>query len=300
MNNPNPPTPKGSKLRKHEIAIPHLEDLLWDAPNAVKSIQTIYDYLRDDALSSINWYTRQRKKKRFWAISIRNISVVLAGIGAIIPLISTVLNNKISLGIDSGIIVTIVLALAGGLILFDKILGISSGWIRYIKTELKIRQALELFELDWEAQRASWLGNPPSSGQIASILQKATNFASELNNFISDETNAWIEEFQNSLKQIDDMVKIRSAEAQTRSDSEKPGLVNLTVTNGDQSNGGWKLLIDDNIVNTYNNKSAVLQSLKPGPHVIRIEGNISGKPVNSEKAFSIPAGGIISLEIVLE
>lgn len=45
---------------------------------------------------------------------------------------------------------SIVLGIAAGLVMLDRFFGFSTAWVRYISTELHLRQILDEFRLDWE------------------------------------------------------------------------------------------------------------------------------------------------------
>ena len=46
------------------------------------------------------------------------------------------------------------------------------GWMRYITAELHIRQIHQEFEMDWEAEQASWGGTAPTKDQVAQMMAR--------------------------------------------------------------------------------------------------------------------------------
>jgi hypothetical protein len=105
--------------------------------------------------------------------------------------------------------ISLAIAAAAGAIGLDRALGSTSGWIRFIKTELQLRDALEKFELDWECARAEWRGTCPDAERTTMMLQTAKKFAEQINVIVQEETNAWVEEFQSTINQIEDKLRSR-------------------------------------------------------------------------------------------
>ena len=295
MSDPKPPAKQ--PIEKHQVrqlAIPKLPQLSWSAANAEQSLQWVYEHVRDDALATAGWYRRARVAKRLMAYWVRFTAIFLAGAAAIFPLLNEVLLDQ-DLRV-SGVWTSIALTLAGGAVAFDRLLGYSSGWVRYMKTELQIRHALELFELDWESRRATWQDRPPAPAQVRDMLAHARGFTDQINTLVGEETNAWMEEFQRSLKQLDDLVQLRADEAKAMTDATQPGILSLTVPNGDDAEDGWKVTIDEQGERTGRGKTAVLTGLAPGFHVVRITGRIGNKERYAEIPITVPAGGMVAME----
>src|SRR5690348_17146445 len=152
-----------SESKQGTPRIPKLPQLSWSSEEAGKSLQAVYEHVRDDALGAANWYHEARRAKRLMAYSMRVLALTLAGAAAIFPLLIQVFRAEAQI---SGVWASIMLTVAGGAVAFDRALGYTTGWVRYMKTELQIRHALELFELEWESQRAMWIDRPPTCAQV--------------------------------------------------------------------------------------------------------------------------------------
>jgi hypothetical protein len=98
---------------------------------------------------------------------------------------------------------SIALAIGAALVALDHFFGFSSGWMRYIAAEQRIRQLLEAFQLDWEMQKANWHEATPSPEQIQGMLARAKEFTMEVTTAVRDETSDWIREFQGAIKQLE-------------------------------------------------------------------------------------------------
>jgi hypothetical protein len=86
----------------------------------------------------------------------------------------------------------------------DHFFGFSSGWMRFITTEHQIRQILHEFQLEYDIERATWQGRPPTLEQVQSVLQRCKSFLIQVDEIIRQETEQWVTEFQSALKRIDE------------------------------------------------------------------------------------------------
>ena len=73
----------------------------------------------------------------------------------------------------------------------------------------------------------------------------------------------------------------------------------VVITNGDKCEGDWTLSIDDGATRSGHGKTAAISGLVPGIHTIHVDGSISVKAVCAEKAISVAAGMVGSLEVTL-
>lgn len=259
----------------------------WNTEKAEESLNKVYLYSTQLAKDAIDWYIYAKKKKKKGARIIRVLSIILAALAAILPTLSELFQQKDGTTVIRAGWTTIALGIAGALLLLDRFFGFSSAWIRYIVAELQIKQINEEFQMDWETERAGWQGNSPTREQIIQMLTRCKTFASQVNNIVRDETNAWVQEFQNSIKYLDDTLK-------TSSKGQESGSLNITITNGDATKDGWTLKIDSGDTEKYFGKTAAKKNLVPGGHLIKIEAVINEKVAQIEKVVIIPAGNTCS------
>lgn len=76
----------------------------------------------------------------------------------------------------------------------------------------------------------------------------------QLNTIARQETDAWIQEFQSTLKQIDEAAKAKAAVSE-------PGALTVVVTNGDTSDDGWSLSIDQGNPTKHSGRTAGVRDL---------------------------------------
>ena len=279
-----------------DIRAPGIESLSWAPEECEASIDATFRHVQQDALEAIRWYAKARRPKRRLAVSARLLAVLLLGGAGILPLIDVAIPGVTI----PGIWVTLLAAGAAGVLAFDRFHGGSTGWIRYIQSELKIRDALETFELDWEAERATWGGGPPTADQVQSMLRRAKRFAMAINRIVQEETAAWVDEFQRSISQIDEALRTRAAQAEQRRTGVDGGAVNLVVTNGDQCDAGWEVSVDEGVVRLHaDGQSAAIRDLPPGIRLFDVAGMIAGKKRRAQFAANIPAGSTVDQRLTL-
>jgi hypothetical protein len=266
----------------------------WSQNNTAVDLQQVFDYCMTASEQAINWYMKARNVKRGFARIFRIFAIILTALAALLPTLGELFQNYT--GIDETFPAgwsVVLLGIVGILLLLDRFLGCSTGWIRYITTELEIRQITHEFQLDWEAGRAEWGGQGPNTQQVIKMLLKCKTHLSTVDKIIRDETQAWKCEFENVLKQIDELSKARAAQSEF-------GALNLTMTNGEDATDGWTLSIDDGSPETCKGKTFSKKNLAPGQYQIKIEGDIGGTMKHAEKVIKVPPGGTVSESLTLE
>ena len=203
-------TSRSRPRRRRDLTCYPLDGLTWTEDECEASLNKVFTHIRRDAIEAMEWYSLARRPKRRLATSARFIAVLLVGVAALLPLLEGILIADVN-----PIWISLAIAAAAGAIGLDRALGSSTGWIRCIKTEQQLRDALEKFELEWECARAHRRGQCPSSEETIVMLQSAKRFAEQINIIVQEETNAWVDEFQTTINQIDEKLRNRR-EAITR------------------------------------------------------------------------------------
>jgi conflict system pore-forming effector with SLATT domain len=265
--------------------------LSWERGNVVRSLETLFEYITKEAESAINWYLRQKRSKQNRARLLRFCSIIAGTIAGLIPILGQIF-AKNGQPIIQPAWASVALGITAALVLLDRFFGYSSAWMRYIATELNIRQLTQELQLDWEADKATWLGSEPTPDQLRSTLARFKAFVTQVNTIVRQETDAWIQEFQSTLKQIDEAAKAKVAVSEL-------GAVNITVTNGDACDDGWNLSIDQGNPTNHRGKTAGVGDLVPGIHTLKVNGLIGGNPKQAEAAISVTAGGTATAQMTL-
>lgn len=192
-------------------------ELPWDEEHRTESLQEVFRHAVSEAESSIEWYVPRIEMKRFWARAIRLAAIGCGAAAGILPMVAQLPGNEKAI---PPVWASIFLALAAALVVLDRFFGFSKGWMRFIATEMTLREMLEDFRLDWESARAAWKGRAPDDGDVQQMLARAKRFVGRVHRMLRQETGAWIEEFQSALSEIDQAAKKekREAEAQAAED----------------------------------------------------------------------------------
>jgi len=267
-------------------------ELSWQSGKILESLNSLFDSITTETESAINWYLKSKLPKRRWATRLRVGSIFFAVVAGLIPILGQIFNKDGKPAIQPAW-AAVALGVAAGLVLLDRFFGCSSAWMRYIEAELNLRQLNQEFQMDWETTKATWMGMEPSTDQLRSALVQFKAFVTQVNTIVRQETDAWIQEFQTTLKQIDDASSAKAA-------TNTLGAVNVTVTNGDSCENGWTLTIDQGSATTHRGKTAAVRDLIPGIHTLKISGAIAEKLRQAETAVSVAAGGTAAIETSLQ
>lgn len=185
-----------------------LEDLSWTPEQRVVSLDRVFDYVSTEAQQAISWYLNKKRSKRIWAQLLRLGAILATTVAGIIPLLAEIFVSE-GRSVISPAWASVALILAVALVGLDRFFGFSSAWMRFLTTELKIRNALQLFQMDWEMQKASWKSPDPTDEQTQDMLAQCKTFLGQVNALLENEMAAWVREFQTALKQIDEAAKAR-------------------------------------------------------------------------------------------
>jgi hypothetical protein len=275
-------------------------DTDWSDGAVLKSL--VHQHVLQQVNDAIDWYRDAKRFKKLFARCTRFLIIIGGAVAAALPTISEIwyAGSNPPRSIPAGWS-AIILGGGAALLLLDKFLGFSSGWVRFTSAQLKLRELVNEFNLTWESERASLRGKEPNEEKLAQMLARCKSFLMQADAIVRDETQGWVQEFQETLKMLDETQTKRTA-------ASEPGALNLTVMNGDRSiirdNGhsteGWLLSIDDMDSKIYTGTSAGVPSLLPGRHKVRVAGSLTeevgGQPVQravqAEKVVTVPTGGI--------
>jgi hypothetical protein len=264
----------------------------WDDENIVSSLEKLIERAISHADQAIVWYLRSKKAKRIGARLFRLGAILFIAAAGILPILQQIFTNE-GKPPFSPAWASVLLSIAVLFVAIDRFFGFSTAWMRYITAELQIRQARESFELDWLSAHASFRGNTPTPEQVSAVIGMAKVFTDQLNTLISSETQKWVAEFQETLKQIDEGTKTSAQALQTCS-------LSIIVENGDQVDApGWSLSIDQAPPSIYTGKTAALVGLSIGDHAVRVTGKIEQRLARAEAVASTRTGTIAALSLTL-
>ncbi len=300
-----------------------LDKLSWTLEDAPDSLNVLILNVRNRAQDAINWYIHAKNIKRNGA-TITRIGTIFATTLTVLFTAFAGFPKSIDLGLEGiGIqplaLAAIAAAIATALQGLDRFFGFSKAWMRYISTELKIRNTLSTFNLSWPSRISKWDNGSPDDEQIQEAISACVAFISDVDAAVRLETDQWIADFQTNLKSLEDATKAaataakaasdaetqrllqQKADIKAKKDAERPGSLNVTVTNGSEFMNGWKISIggSSKSQNCFG-KTAAVANIEPGNVSIILEGDLNGKIKRAEQMINIFAGTIASCEVTLE
>ncbi len=175
-----------------DVATPSLGELDWSPEGRSESLSKVYAHADGLALEAEQWYARRRRPKRIGGMCARVGAIVLGAVAAILPIVA-----QISVGADGKPSIepawaSIALGAAAALVALDLFFGFTSGWMRFMATEMHLTRLRHDFEYRWEAARAS--GAP-----FQELLEHARAFVLAVHDELERETGSWVSEFRSNL-----------------------------------------------------------------------------------------------------
>jgi hypothetical protein len=156
------------------------------------------------AEADIRWYEKHARKKAFASRLCRYFGILLAVAGGLCPLLPITFVAgwlaaeplEVEVGIKS--FGFILLALAAGIVILDRVFGYSSSWMRYKLAQVKLEYALERYRIQTSGILAASVDTP--DGELAKAIFRVTEeFSATVGGIVLTETEAWISEYRAGL-----------------------------------------------------------------------------------------------------
>lgn len=288
--------------------------LIWDSADVSGSLGKLRNYVESESTKAIEWYFNSKSSKSLWSRWLRFLAIALSTAAGILPIAISLLKGKYpALGrMESGLLVSLLLGTAAGVIGLDHFFGFSSGWVRYVLTATAIQGALEEFRMDWHLLNAH-LSTPPTNDQVVAMIQRAKSFRTTIANMVLDETKAWAAEFQSNLAQLEKDVKATFDAQRAKAEGEikiqnlavRPGGIEVNVPNA-LTAGGRTFTVslegadppipEETVVgSTIWSKIAV----PPGQYKVVVRSKRSGADVQGSRIVKVESGAVATTEIKL-
>lgn len=202
---PGPSAPSAPRPRKRRRwtrgdlpVVERLDISAGEWADPARTLEKMRAWAEQRAVVTIDWYTRDKRAKRWLSRLLRAAAVVAAVAGGVLPLISGTVNGvNPNLGY-------VFLAAAAGLVAFDHFFGLSSGWMRDIAAIQALQGRLARFQLDWarwQAEQAGILHASASrtSAEAAAALDLIGGLVTGVGELTEAETAQWITDFSTSV-----------------------------------------------------------------------------------------------------
>jgi hypothetical protein len=284
--------------RPRDIVMPRIQVqyLNWQTDDDIQtSVRQLFHFAEASANYSIDWYEVKRARKAAKSRALRFTAILLTVFGGLTPVfaglgVSTV--HWWGLNINLGQIGYLFLGLAAACIGLDRFFGFSSGWMRYISTKMTLEKSLSEFRLDWAMLVAKLGANPPTADQVQLMIQRVREFLLAVTTQVEQETQAWVSEFKTNLAEVE-----KTAKAQGESTS--PGAIDITVTNGLDTEDGFTVEIDGMQVKRIRGTNHQIGYVPPGPHKIAVSGKINGEQRDASELVNVAPGEIAKATLAL-
>jgi hypothetical protein len=180
-----------------------LAEVVLDPADPRAYLLALREFVDERAGDAIRWYLYHKVSVSRWSKWMRLMAIAIATLGTLMPLIGSTpvlswLGTEATGNYGYGL-----LALAGAMILGDKLFGLSSRWMRYMTTAMALQRHQAEFEMDWAALWLDIGDQQPSSEQQAQVLRLLRNFRLAIVTEVEEETRIWVAEFESGLAQLE-------------------------------------------------------------------------------------------------
>jgi hypothetical protein len=280
-------------------------EVVWNAADPLRSLTELYATTVGKAGKQIDWYKAKVRPKRLGSQACRFLAIALIGLAALVPLLKaaglgqawpglSAQNHPqgadpLQIAFELGYVFA---AIGAGVIAFDKYFGLSTGWIRYVQTQLALEGALDEVHYDWVALLAKMQEQSPTVEQVQAMVQRLRSFIVFVNSQVQKETEAWVMEFQSSLADLEKAARARAQE-------EKPGRVEVTVANAPSFAPGVTVSLDGMEGRAVEGTSCVFGTVAPGPHIVLVKGMKGDQVFQASEFVRVQPDSVASVSVPL-
>ena len=291
--------------------IQRTDELAWDRFHD-KSIDValpgIYREAVQASLRTRHWYWRSIRSKKYCSLTSRVFSYTLGIVGVAAPLVAaTFVDAATKLAWTQAGVTA--LALAGLVQLGDTVFGWSGGWLRYTTTVTALEQLAMQFELDWATYLVARAGRLDAS-DLKPLFELARALQVETEKQRSDETKAWVAEFNAGMAALNETLKAQKEATQKAADSaravneelakpRKNGALQVNIAQA-QPPKPVTVFVDADEKATFTGTSWAMLDVEPGLHSVRVVADL-GKPtaLEASSAVDVPSGATALVAVKL-
>jgi hypothetical protein len=228
-----------------------------------------------------DWYAKARCWHSIYSRGIRVLAIILFSIGILLPILNldivTIKTKPLNFGY-------ICLAVGGLLLLLDKYLGISSGYVRFYIAELDIKKNTHEFTSNWDIETAK-ATTPMTIENIVNLLNIIKQFKQAVFTTIQVETGAWSTEFQTQTGELYELFK------QKQSEAIKPVDIMVTVENYTSYSDIGVGIDNEAILKLNGETTLIFRNVSLQPHSIKIRAlNSQNQVISFSKNVDVVAG----------
>jgi hypothetical protein len=253
-----------------------------------KDLKALRKEVETQARETINWYIKRKGSRAAGSKFLRISAILLIFAGGLSPILQGIDWIKLQ-DCQYGYIA---LALAAACIAIDKFMGFSSSWMRYMTTAITLQKVLADFQTDWILIWSEVTNDTPTGEQQRKLLQRIKDFRLRLLTEIERETQMWTHEFQSNLALMESVTK-------TQQESLAPGILDLTVANGNLAEHGLTVVVDGLTVALMRAERLQIGHILPGQHDVMVHGIVDGKETQASGVINMVAGATVDLKLSL-
>jgi len=254
------------------------DHLAFDWSDPQQAVDALFDFTIARARSAARWYWDKKRLHKTMSQWLKSGAILGGAIGALIPLVATALGDP---G-QSPLWGYVLLAFAGACLSMDRFFGFSTTWMRYVTSATAIETELSRFELDWARLKHAHGGKAWTGSEAGPFLARASELLTRVRAEIERETEAWKEEFRANLAAL-----AKEIEEQRLDDA--PGAIELEVDCDAVPEGGIRVLLDGDVVQTLDGTRAGLRPVFPGQHQVAIRAEIDGRELTASAIVAVSA-----------
>jgi hypothetical protein len=182
-------------------------DIAADGPEGQReALARLRAWAEQEALDAIDWYQRDRNRKRLSSRLLQGLAIAFAVAGTAVPL-ATAANGGSGPGWGY-----VLLAVAAGCKGFDHFFGLSSGWTRDITVVHALRGELNAVRLEWASDvlragprgAAARTSGPLEPAEVERQLALITRLVTTVRTHVESETVDWRTERAARARQLDE------------------------------------------------------------------------------------------------
>jgi hypothetical protein len=135
------------RARRTRAEFPHVDPATsTDQGHRHELLVQLHAYVESFAAEQTAWYMANRVVRQIASLGIRFISLLFIFLGGICPLLPKDNPHLPAPDLQLGYFL---IAIGGGLLLFDRLFGISAAWMRFIIAAFEIDSLLDAFRMRW-------------------------------------------------------------------------------------------------------------------------------------------------------
>jgi len=201
------------------------------------SLDSIYNSLLEKSLEVQRWYMKRKDSRKHFAIWLRWIAILAALLGAAYPVLLLADIKMLKANPAWGYLAFACSAFCIGA---DKLLCMSSGSRRYVRTALALEKEHSAFQLAWSELLAHTHNQLDDDEDVARAFSLFKRFSNIMHGLMVDETDAFFADFEQASLVIEKTVSVTKAEQHQQVEIARAS-VSVPKGEGTKENNGSSL-----------------------------------------------------------